>query len=839
MKMTYLFCAVAPLAFAVFFTQAAEMPRLVASSPGQVFTERESVTFAATAPVSAAHWTLRDWARAPLRQGDWPADGRLSFGTLPKGYYFVTLEGASPSVREGSFCVVPEPSARRATKDVPYGIDAALSWVCSPRNFATAWYGTNSYFACLELIRRCGVTHLRERLRPEETSHRPGEFNGGRYLENARRAQELGLTVSGMFHSMPIYSRRGDKRVDDLRAVFDFCRQVGVAFGDAMGDWEFWNEQDIPSFWLDSAWNYAAALKAAYLGFKAANPEKPVLNGAFCTKPGLPFQQCVYRNGLAHYSDIYNVHYYGPPATYGRHFDQIRAALTAAGCPDRCVWMTECSTQLEGESVQDGLAKGCKAHSYEQELVLAEVYAKGRIGFQMQGVARDYFFVFGAHNERAGIKDWGIQRRDGSVKPVYAAISAMTERLGAAKLVGEMRVGEKAKCFVFAQPDGSQTVAAWSVSPVDTRTAGFVDLRRQKDLLPTTLTLAAADGPYAAANWCGTPLSLTATGGRLAVPVTRYVTFVDGLHGLTADVPAIPPGKVGAAPFADDVDPTVVLQASFDPADVDLAASKASVEIKPSCSSARLVATAWNLSDRPKRGKLSFGGVVASCDGGEWTLPAWGRVAVTTEVSLAAGSVAAELTLGGRFDGRRALPLVAGIKDPNVLHARCDVLPLAAERADFWVRNDSAATMTVAWDAREKALRFDMDWTSRPGVDRWFYPRHVFAKGEPTLDGAVAVEYEARIVQNKVENDIRHALMMFEMPQGDAERVDPVAYTPPTVEWHTVRVPLTDDMGKPVASGATGFKLGFNPLGTKCSYWIRNLRILRSRSGKAPCARRP
>ena len=54
MKMTYLFCAAAPLAFAFFFTQAAEMSRLVASSPGQVFTERESVTFAALGVILAA-----------------------------------------------------------------------------------------------------------------------------------------------------------------------------------------------------------------------------------------------------------------------------------------------------------------------------------------------------------------------------------------------------------------------------------------------------------------------------------------------------------------------------------------------------------------------------------------------------------------------------------------------------------------------------------------------------------------------------------------------------------------------------------------------------------------
>ena len=89
------------------------------------------------------------------------------------------------------------------------------------------------------------------------------------------------------------------------------------------------------------------------------------------------------------------------------------------------------------------------AHSPEQELVHAEFYPKAQIALMMEGVERAYFFVFAAFNERNGRKDWGVLRRDGTVKPVFAAIATTVRELGDARLLGALDAPKGIRAFLF------------------------------------------------------------------------------------------------------------------------------------------------------------------------------------------------------------------------------------------------------------------------------------------------------------------------------------------------------------------------------------------------------
>ena len=770
-------------------------------------------------------WRLLDWRREKLGIGEWPEDGKLSFPELPQGYYYVQARIVSAdgkektALRDCTFCIVADPKTRTFPRDSFYGVDAALSWVSAPNNYAAAWSDGNTYRSSLDLIRLCGLPHVRERLTWSEVSKKPGEYDWGKYLENARFARERGITLSGVFHDAPKYAKRDGKGPVDPGAVYRFCRDAGRAFGTAMGDWEFWNEPDI-SFWPDPAWDFASASKAAYLGFRAAVPGMLVLNGAMAYTTKGTMSDTLFSNDLAKYTNVLNCHAYGPPAQWADFFAELRPFKERFGLGDRQVWFTESSTNIEGESDGEGLTPGFKAHSYRQELVLAELYAKNSSYMQMEGLAHNYFFVFGPYNERGGRKDWGVQRRDGSVKLVYSAIATMTEHLAAAKLEGEKKAGEGVKCFVFRQPDGSQSVACWSVSPVDEAKSptAYVTDRQMLDI-PKTCTLAVKDGTYPTADWCGTKGTVEARDGCLALPVSRYATFVDGLSGLAVDVPARPTGRIVDDPPAADEDLTVVTAIDFAKADFRVTKSEAGLDGDRGAVTLRL----WNFSDREKKGRLLVEGaaieglpeeVVLPADGREVTLPAKLRI---TDWS----NTVTRLTVSGVFDGRRISKLFVPVRSDKMLLSVSEVVDLDANRPEFWKRNDSASETKITWDEQEKAVRFDLEWKD-PKTDRWFYPQHFFRDRAESFDGATHLDCEVRMVSNKMENDV---LCSHCMLYRKGEHVQYCDIKPATDFWEKRRVILTDATGKALGDGKDAFSIGFNPFGTKVTFWIRNVRI--------------
>ena len=783
-------------------------------APGHVYTDKETPTARGGAP--GASWTITDWrGRAIGESGTWRADGSAALPQLPTGYYHLKSGN-----EDATFAVVPVPGSRVFDHNSFYGIDSAQSWVSRKGSFVCPWNGGDTYRTVSDLLWRSGLPHVRERLSWGEVNPRPGTLDYKYYMYNADMLRARRILVSGMFHDCPAWAGKLKRLPSDLNAVYTFCAQTAAAFGDRMGDWEFWNEQDI-GFAPEPVWDYAAALKAAYLGFKAGRPNTVALPGALCQSPGSPYAHALYENDAAKFGDVYNYHTYDAPANYPKKFASLRKFMARYGIADRAIWMTESGTNLEGHSKKPGAKKGLMAHSPEQELIKAEFYPKSQIAFQMEGVARNYYFVFGAYNEANGAKDWGVMRRDGTVKPEYAAISAMTRELVSARLKGEMEIGEGVRAYLFEQPDGSQTVAYWSVSPVDTQSGGSMNISHD---YAKALSIPIANGTYRLSDLCGARSTVTVTNGVLALEATRFPAYVAGLRDLAAKTPPQPAGRVKPYVPAADEDLSVIIRVDLNTNDFEVAAQKTRAVLKGDTGRLRL--QVCNMGDAAKSGRIEASG--ASLDGLPDTIVIGPRGTPPatfdcTFVPDAGSDFIRQIILVGVFNGKRSSRVSLPVRLEKQFLASCVSTALAWQDPKDWARNTSAQKYSATWDETEQAVRFDVEWTDSH-TDRWFYPVYKLKLPEESLAGAQLFQFEVKSAQNKVENDFATQNLMLLSGGGKADRH--LVYQAPLGTWEKRYVELSDIES---LAEVHSFRLGANPKGTQCTFWIRNLTILRRR----------
>ena len=795
-------------------------------APGHVYTDKETPTARGGAP--GASWTITDWrGRAvdgggplgeralPGGSGVWEKDGTAKLPQLPTGYYHLKSGN-----EDATFAVVPMPESRVFDHNSFYGIDSAQSWVSRRGSFVCPWNGGDTYRTVSDLLWRSGLPHVRERLNWGEVNPRPGTLDYKYYMYNADMLRARGILVSGMFHDCPTWAGKLKKLPSDLNAVYTFCAQTAAAFGDRMGDWEFWNEQDI-GFAPEPVWDYAAALKAAYLGFKAGRPDTVALPGALCQSPGSPYAHGLYENDAAKFGDVYNYHTYDAPAAYPKKFATLRKFMERYGIADRAIWMTESGTNLEGHSKKPGAKKGLMAHSPEQELIKAEFYPKSQIAFQMAGVARNYYFVFGAYNEANGAKDWGVMRRDGTVKPEYAAISAMTRELVSARLAGEMGIGEGVRAYLFEQPDGSQTIAYWSVSPVDTQSSGSMNNSHD---YAKKLAIPVANGTYRLSDLCGARSTVTVTNGVLALESTRFPAYVAGLRGLAAKTPPQPAGRVKPYVPAADEDLSVIIRVDLNTNDFEVASQKTRAILKGE--TGRLRVQVWNMGDSAKTGLVKVAGGTFEGLPGTIALGPRGTPPATfdcTFVPTPGSDFYQKLVLTGLFNGKRSSRLYLPVRLEKQFLATCTTATLDWKDPKNWARNTSAQKYSATWDESEQAMRFDFTWTD-PHTDRWFYPVYKLKRPEESLAGAQLFQFEVKSAQNKVENDFatQNLMLLFGKTRSDLF----IPYAAPLGAWEKRFVELADVES---LDAVHSFRLGANPKGTQCTFWIRNLTVLRRR----------
>lgn len=776
---------------------------VVASAPGTVFLQGEKLEFDLKFP-SAAEWRLLNWKDEEIRRGTGMC--KLVLAPLPDGYYKLELKADGVKFHGfRSFAVVPDPGGRERNPDSFFAMDSAQSWLArhdsnNPRQ------PEDSFALVSEVARRAGLRMVRERLNWAETEPVPGEFDWKQYKVNADLLAERGVGVLGMYHHAPAWTRRdGEKLPSDLAAAYRFARKAAETLQGRMTAWEFWNEQDI-GFATEAAWDYAAAFKAASLGFKAADPGIPVAIGGFAITPLLPFDDAVMENGAGEYFDIFNFHTYRAICEFPDALGSVRKFLARHGVSDRPVWVTENGSNMEGSGAKNSFLPGLKAHSPEQEMLIAEYVPKAMITLQFLGVDRDFFFVLPPFNESGGAKDWGLMRRDFTVKPGYAAFATLTDRLENAAPEGEVRLGPGLKGRLYRRKDGTKILVYWSLSELDTDkpkpNLSITGLNERKFSLPLSGTLKGVD-------LFGTPFTAEAS----EIPASRYPRYLQGVDTLKADIPFSPRKTALLPERKDGLDKTIVFRTELSP-DFTLFVGKDCADVKRD--SSRLKLQVWNLSDREKTGVVSVSGGKTEGVPPRIVLPPFEK----REFELAFsprldGEFKGELRVDGVFEGRAATPLVIPLRSLDAMSAagRKQEMPQMLDPANW--RKNTSGTTKIDYDETGTSIVFTTHFPAAE-KNRWTYPEYALQLPQESLRGALGMEFEVKVSR---ASDVMQMLLMAVPEKGKDVYLK---VSPPGEKFETRFVPFPPS---PDPAKIVRLRLGVNAHGEDITVSVRNIRI--------------
>lgn len=790
--------------------------RVTTSAPGWTFADGETPCFQVVDVSNETNWVLNDWRGNEIRHGKCPSGGGLlSFGRLSAGYYQArsTDVGREPA-EVFSFCVVPKSRCRKA--DSFFGADSALSGCSWYGAYDCPWYKGDNPRVTAELMGKCGFTRTRERwIWGSWISPRKEKRDFSRPLHSAEWMQKHGVKSLGLLGDAPSWLKRPGKDLpDDLMALYGFAKDIARIFAPYYDAWEYCNESElfIPH---EPVWEYVAALKAFALGARAGCPETVLLPTSFAggIEPG-GYAQTVFDGDAAKYTQAFNFHSYLPLCRYEGFETKLRAFMRANGLAGRQIWLTESGTASEGNGLVASSRRGLKAHSPEQEMIVAEFYPKSCILHQQGGIARNYFFLFGCYNEQGGRRDWGTMRRDGTVKPVHAAMATIAAELGNAKIRGEKKVGEGIRAFVYRQPDGSETLAFWSQSELDTEK----EVVKMTDRKVRTFELAAESGVCRLVDMMGTPSAVTNRTGKLALAAERFPQYLTGLTGLTVDKAAVEPGGLPIYEPKANEDLSVVIRPEVNPEDFEVTGGKCIAELVKERGRVKL--DIWNFSDEAKRGVIGCRG--GSFDGApvEVSLAPWGTASVEVAYVPPEGEdIRFNLDIAGTFNGKRTTK----VRVPVIYNWRfmrnCQAVALAElDDPKAWKRSDSAKDYACTWDAGEGSLLFEVKWDDStfpvlyPGAD---------VRDAAAVDGARYLEFEAKSWQDKVENDMGHMKVIFTARDGV---VKTNGFAPLGFGWEKRRVAIPEGV-----SAVRFIQIGFAPRGRHLKLWLRNVRLLKAK----------
>jgi hypothetical protein len=671
-------------------------------------------------------------------------------------------------------------------------------------------------------MRLAGVEATRDRISWSDVEPASAETDWKQYARAADVLKEYGIPDSGCWHDAPEWTRPIQKLPSNLVATFAFARSAAEAFRGTMDSWEFWNEPDIHPA-PEPVWEYAAAQKAASLGFLAAGGEAIIQSSAL-TSGGSGYSRAAFESELAKYVDVYNFHCYEELDRHPRLHERWHRFLTENGLEEMEIRITECNEPFVARPPEDPEpgVPGVRRFSAEQERVQAEILPKVMLSHMCGGVGRAYWFVFPPWNFSSA--DWGLMHRDGTVKPAFAAFATMTAVLSPLEMLGEVRFGNSVKGYLFRGPDGRRTLAFWSISEADAGKpvpSGF-------DLIRQEFVLDAEDGDYRVIDLCGRGSVVRAMSGKLRLVATRYPAYACGLPN---DIPIVrrarKPGVPKRYESTSVEDLSIILRVELDEQCYRLAESKTLAEIDGDVLRARI--HVWNLSDKAKRCILSLdGGKMEGAGVPMDVLPMDERIVDVEVIPEPDADYRATLRFGGSADGRLVSTLAVRTRMTGRMLAEAEIVETDWRDLSRWSRSDNAATGRISWDEEEQAVRMDLEWDGGESGDRWCYPSFRLDSG--ILGDALMVEFEARNEQpDRTEDDWRFSMAQFREISPDGKRSASSALNPVLSRWEVRRIAVPTGMD---IAGAVSFGAGGSPRGQRISLWIRNLKVIRRKKEK-------
>jgi len=424
-----------------------KIPTARPQHPGNVFLYDEDVNI--NIPERASSWRLLDEHRNVIRQGSIDEKTTsLEINNLGIGWYRIEFLDEGGKVLDWTTAAVLAPLAEPVPQDSPICVDSATSW------FASNQPGRQERFAHLAAL--AGVNWIRDRMSWGGFQREPDKFPNETTYDTAATFQaQYGVKVLQVFHDIPGWA--ADKELDgqnrsrrfprDLRDLYKFCKAMAQRYKGRVLAWEPWNEANITVFGGHTIDEMCAHQKAAYLGYKAGDPDLTVCWNVYAGA-GTPLHtQGVLENQTWPYFETYNIHSYQKPDDYLKQFAPAREA--ACGRP---IWITECGVRAMAET-----GRPWSELSKEDEIKQAEFIAHSYASSLFAGVNRHFFFILGNFNER-GVQ-FGLLRNDQTPRPGYVALATLGRFLAGARCMGRWIPQENPAVRVYAfnsRPDGRQ-----------------------------------------------------------------------------------------------------------------------------------------------------------------------------------------------------------------------------------------------------------------------------------------------------------------------------------------------------------------------------------------------
>ncbi len=440
------------------------IPTPLPGHPGNIFLAGEFVSIPLPEAVSpsATHWRLLDDQGATLRQGALPPAAtethqKLSFDQLGLGWYRVEFGTQEQPDQSWTSLAVLSRLQAPVPLDSPISVDSAPAW------FALNDPGKQKQLANLAAL--AGVNWIRDRLRWRDLQPEPGSLTPPptTYDTAAQIHHDAGLQVLQVFHDTPPWTRAPDQGngrfAPDLRHVYRFGQQLAQRFQGLVDAWEPWNEANITTFGGHTTDQICSWQKAAWLGFKAGDPEVTI---GWAVTTGVPTPQQtegVLANETWPYFDTYNIHSYDWPEAYARLWSPVRQATSG-----RPLWITEADR---------GTPHLKNPPWYDQEPRLerlkAQMIAQAYANSLFAGAKQHFHFILGNYQENNHIQ-FGLLREDLTPRPAYVALATVGRCLSGARILGRWQPAEHVNVFAFrAQPDGRErdVLVAWVEKEVD------------------------------------------------------------------------------------------------------------------------------------------------------------------------------------------------------------------------------------------------------------------------------------------------------------------------------------------------------------------------------------
>ena len=429
------------------------IPTAQPQHPGNVFLLGEDVNIKMPEKTigKAVSWRLLDDHRNIIKQGsidDKKPDSKSSLqaGRLGIGWYRIEFLDAAGKVVDWTTAAVLTPLAEPVPQDSPICVDSATSW------FASNQPARQERFAQLAAL--AGVNWIRDRMSWGGFQREPDKLPNKTTYDTAATFQaRYGLKVLQVFHDTPGWAlneqldgkRRYKRFPRDLRLLYKFCKAMAQRYKGRVLAWEPWNEANITMFGGHTIDEMCSHQKAAYLGYKAGNPDLTVCWNVYAGA-GTPLHtKGVLENQTWPYFETYNIHSYRKPDDYLNQFAPARQA--ACGRP---IWITECGVRAVAKT-----PKPWSEMSREDEIKQAEFIARSYASSLFAGVNRHFFFILGNFHERE--VQFGLLRNDQTPRPGYVALATLGRLLAGARCLGRWIPVDNPGVRVYAfnsRPDG-------------------------------------------------------------------------------------------------------------------------------------------------------------------------------------------------------------------------------------------------------------------------------------------------------------------------------------------------------------------------------------------------